>query len=338
MKTTIHLLKLLGSPFAGYEYRPYTGFSKMLYEIALKNKVVLSYLSKVSDDSMANALYRYHSKRLDVLLENLVRICGGLNELGFNYVVFKTLKPFREEIADVDILCLGDDVEYEEMVRAVAGLGLRLMERSLYSTTFEDARVRFVTELMIDLYREVSVGPLVYLDKRLLRNHVAETTVGGCRVRVLELSAELLVTIAHALIKEMEVKLIDYLTALHLVHVMNHRSLEAFESLVRKARLTYGARLFLSLAAQLHELAHGFVPSKLGEVLGVLGGMIDALKYFPVTEPPPYRLSGRLLSRIYLEKLRDPVFKSSIIRGLTWLRSRRSITRIAHLIHSRLSG
>jgi len=42
-----------------------------------------------------------------------------------------------------------------------------VMKRSFYRTTLMDARYRYVTELMIVIYREVSVDPLIYLDKRL---------------------------------------------------------------------------------------------------------------------------------------------------------------------------
>lgn len=66
------------------------------YEVALMNRVVLSYLSKVSGSSIASRLYVYPSRWLEILLRDLFHICSTLNELGFNYVVFKTLQPFKE--------------------------------------------------------------------------------------------------------------------------------------------------------------------------------------------------------------------------------------------------
>ena len=229
-----------------------TFFSRDLYRLALANKVALTYLSRVRRGGLSEKLFQYYSRRLNALMNVLVDVVKVLDEHGFRYVVFKTLRPFREEVADIDILCLGDDEECEELVHAVQSRGYRLMERGLYCTTFEDPRYRFVTEVMIDVYKEVSAGPLIYLDKKLLQDHVVLRDIGSARVKVLDPVAETLVTIGHSVIKERKMILADYLSILHYILSLTGEQLERFVELVKKARLVYASRWFLTLTTYIH--------------------------------------------------------------------------------------
>ena len=330
----LSLLRCLDSPFVSNSYNGDAVFSRSLYTFALHNKVVLSYLSRCKPPSGARAFYTYHQLRYERLLGLMCRVCSTLEERDFRYAVFKTLKPFDEDVADIDIIHLSNDrEEYWELVKALQDAGYIVKERGFYSTTLMDSRYRYVTDLMVDIYKDVSVGPLVYLDKRLFSNHVVERVVGGCRVKTLNPEAELLATIAHSLIKEREVKLLDYLTTLHLLHKMDNDSMASFVDLVRRASLVYGARLFLSIAAYLHRSAYGFIPNEVIELLKSLGGAMNVCSVVMIEEPP-YRLGLPLLARIYMEKLKDPLFRVSLVKGLGWFSSRRSRARLARALIS----
>lgn len=326
----VGLLRVLGTPFASSQRGSETCFSRALYRFALANKVALSYLSKCGG-GVAVKLYAYHRSRLEVLMGVLCRVCRVLGEGGFDYVVFKTLRPFEEDVADIDVLYLSRGVDgYRGLVAALRGAGLRVMEEGFYCVTFMDPGYRFVAEVMVDVYREVSVGPLVYLDKRLLVDRVTSRVYRGCRVRVLDPVGELLVTVAHSVIKEREVKLLDYLTALHLLHAMGGRGLGEYVGLARESGLVYASRLFLSIVARLHGLAHGFVPGRLVELLDMLGGAVDVGEV--VRGVPPYKVGWKAIARVAGEKLRDPVFRSSLIWGSRWFLSRRSWARLARVV------
>ena len=306
-------------------------FSKNLYKLALLNKIVLAYLSRVCRVDESEKLFHYHNRRLNVLMKVLTDIVKTLNERSFRYVVFKTLRPFREEVADIDILCLGDEIEYFEITREIESRGYRLMERGLYCTTFEDPRYRFVTEVMIDVYREVSAGPLIYLDKKLLQDHVMVRDVGSVGVKVLDPVAETLVTIGHSMIKERRMILADYLSVLHYISSMTCEQMEQLVELIKRARLVHASRWFFTLATYIHKIVHGFIPEKLRKVINMLGGVVDldvdVLKY-----EPPFPCSKRVLLKVFTEKLGDPLFRTSIVNFVSWLSKGRSTYRIANLL------
>ena len=327
----LYLLRCLGTPFAPAPHVASVTFSRELYGLALRNKVVLSYLSRCGVSKRSERYYEYHKSRHERLLDVMCHVCEVLDEHGFSYAVFKTLKPFEEDVADIDIIHLTGDREYWELVRTLENAGYTVMERGFYSTTLMDARHRYVTEVMVDVYREVSAGPFVYLDKRLFLNHVSERNTKGCKVKVLNPVAEMLATIAHSLIKEREVKFLDYFTTLHLLHMMNGDSMTVSADLIRRARLLYGARLFLSIVAYLHRLAYGFVPGKVSKLLELLGGAVD-VGDIVVGGEPPYKLDFSVLARILTEKLGDPVFRLSLVRGLKWFASKRSMARLGRAL------
>ncbi len=332
----LQLLRSLRSPFALSTHVYNATFSYDLYKLALRNKVALSYLSQCNlSNSEAKKFYIYHYSRYRSLLNALCEVCDILNIHGFKYAVFKTLRPFDEDVADIDIICLASDgVEYKELEQILRNAGYVVMERGLYCTTFMDPRYHYATELMIDVYREISAGPLIYLDKKLISNYVTTRYVEGHKVKVLEPVAELLITVAHSLIKEMEIKLLDYLTTLHLMHKIDEDSITALLNLVKKSRLTYGTRLFFSVIAYLHKLAYNFVPSKIIKILKMLGGTLD-VSNITSNNMPPYRLRPQLLIRVYVEKLRDTVFVQGTIKGLRWFVSRKSAIRLVKLFTNR---
>jgi len=309
-------------------------FSKDLYKLAFVNKVVLTYLSRVHRDGISEKLFHYHNRRLNALMRVLTDVVEALDEHGFRYVVFKTLRPFREEVADIDILCLGDE-EYEELVHAVQSRGYRLMERGLYCTTFEDPRYRFVTEVMIDVYREVSAGPVIYLDKQLLGSHVALTEVSSTGVKVLDPVAEILVAIGHSVVKERKMILADYLTVLHYLKFMSNEEVGRLAELARSAKLVCASRWFLTLALHMYSAVHGCILKRLVDLVNMLGGAID-LDTNVFENEPPFQCSREVLARVLIEKLRDPLFRSSIANLIPWLFKGESMHRLTNLLVHRL--
>ena len=310
-------------------------FSKDLYRLAFVNKIVLTYLSRVRRDGISEKLFHYHNRRLNALMRVLTNVVQVLDEHGFRYVVFKTLKPFREEVADIDILCLGDETECIEITHAIGSRGYRLMEHGLYCTTFEDPRYKFVTEVMIDIYREVSAGPLIYLDKRLLRDHVVVCDIDSARVKVLDPVAEALVTVGHSVVKERRIILVDYLTIMNYMSSMRDEQLEDFVGLARRARLVHASRWFLTLASRIHKVVHGFIPEELARLINELGGAVDPdISIFE--QDPPFLCSKRVLVGVFAEKLGDPLFRASIVSLAPWLFRGRSLYRIAELLVRRL--
>ena len=330
----IWFVRGLGSPYVE-DGNSWLEFSEALYRVALVNKVALIYLSRCTCGGGCAKLRGYHFLRLRAVLDVLARVSRVLEERGFRYAVFKTLRSFDEDVADVDILYLGsDDNGYRELVKALRDAGFRVMEVSHYCTTFMDPRYRFVTEVMVDVYREVSVGPLVYLDKGLLKNRVVVDRSRGFVVRVLDGVGELLATVAHAVVKEREVKLLDYLTSLYLVKAVGVDGVEEFVKLVKRSSLVYGSRLFFSIVALLHKLAHGFIPREIATILHRLGGGLD-VRQLVEGSIPPYKLSRDDVVRVFIEKIADPMFRYSAVHGLPWFTLARSWRRLVEMVFRR---
>ena len=117
----IEFVRGLGSPYVergGLKLR----FIDGLYRVALANKVVLTYLSRCKCDGECGGCVTTVFFGLGLLLDVVSRVSRVLEECGFRYAVFKTLRPFNEGVADVNILCLGsDDNGYRELVRVFEG-------------------------------------------------------------------------------------------------------------------------------------------------------------------------------------------------------------------------
>jgi len=338
------LLRAIGSPQASNKLqageRLENSYVPRLYAMAEANKIPLTYLNTVSPEERQNlAEYNYHYTRLRRLLEMTNEVSELFNEGDVNYVVFKTLRPYPEDVSDIDVLNLGSRRDYEKMVEILRRAGYIFMERGAYCTTFQDYKTRFKTELMIDVYDEVSVGYLVYLDKRKLSRHVSEIELPtGQIVRVFSPEVELLATIAHSAIKENQYILAEYFATLHYLALMDQSSIEELIDLVRRNKLVNAFRWHLTITSILHKFAFGFIPEKLSNILFRLGGpWIRTYKQVFELSYPPYKCGPMTLISIFKEKLRDNIFKRSLCTQMltppTKAFTTRLLTRLRDILH-----
>jgi len=315
----LRLLKTVGSPLISNSFqageRLGSYHDPRLYSIAEVNKIPLTYLSTVNlQEKKRLPEYDYHYNRLHRLVEVLVEISKLFDEKGINYVIFKTLKPYSEYVADIDILNTGSRNNYRKMVKVLKENGYLLMEEGTYCTTFRDYKTRFKTELMIDVYDEISVDHLIYLDKHKLSHYIAEKELPtGQAVRVFSPEAELLATIAHSAIKENQYILSEYYATLHYLALMDQHAIERLIDLVRENKLVNAFRWHLTITTTLHKIAFDSIPEKLSNLLSKLGGLWSRA-YGQVFESmyPPYKCDPLTLTSIFREKMQDSVFRSSL--------------------------
>ena len=318
-KALLRLLRIIGSPLMSNSFQADKKLGNChdlrLYSIAKVNKIPLTYLSTVNlQERKRLPEYYYHCSRLHRLIEVLVEICKLFDKKGINYVIFKTLRPYPEYVADIDVLNAGSRNNYRKIVEVLKESGYLLMEEGAYCTTFRDYKTRFKTELMIDVYDEISVGHLIYLDKHKLNHYIVEKELPvGQVVRVFSPEAELLVTIAHSVIKENRFILAEYYATLHYLAIMDQRVIERLIDLVRENKLVNAFRWHLTITATLHKLAFGLIPEKLSNLLSKLGGPWSRA-YRQVLESayPPYRCDPLTLMSIFREKIQDSVFRRSL--------------------------
>jgi len=159
---------------------------------------------------------------------------------------------------------------------------------------------------MIDVYDEISVGHLIYLDKRKLSHYIAEKELPmGQAVRVFSPEAELLAAIAHSAIKENQYILAEYCTTLHYLALMAQYSIERLINLVRENKLMSAFRWHLTITSILHNFAFGFIPENLSNLLFRLGGSWGKA-YRQVFESmhPSYKCDPLTLASIFREKFK----------------------------------
>lgn len=314
----VHLLRSIGSPFITDNNIAKVRYYTKDYSKARANKIPLTYLSKVSTDTRQGlAEYHYHSHRLSRLLEITANISRLFNEEGLKYVVFKTLRPFPEYVSDIDVLGIGAQSNYAKIKKILVRNNFLFMEKGAYCTTFKDFKTNFATEVMIDVYDEISVNRLIYLDKRTLNECIINRQLSADNLtKVFDAEAELLVTIAHSGIKENRYILAEYYATLCYLSEMNEASINSFVNLVRANKLVNVVRWHLSITAMLHQAAYGVMPKKLVNLLSNLGGFWNISWEIINCASPPYNIAPLTLALIMREKLGEKLFKRSFLSQL----------------------
>lgn len=141
--------------------------------MAEANKIPLTYLSTIGPEERRKLPeYSYHRARLRKLMEVVAEISALFDRRGVDYITFKTLRPYPEDVADIDMLNMGSRNDYKKIMKILEEDGYLLIGRGAYCTAFQEHKILFKAELMIDVYDEISASRIVYLDKRRLRNHV----------------------------------------------------------------------------------------------------------------------------------------------------------------------
>jgi len=338
--SVIRLLQVVGSPFASHQPEVNESYISGFYSIAEANKIPLTYLNTVSlEERQKLPEYRYHNIRLQRLMEMIAYVSSIFEREKLNYVIFKTIRPYPEDVADIDVLNMGLHDDYVKMIEVLRRNNYLFMEKGAYCTTFQDYKTRFETEAMIDIYDQVSVGHLIYLDKRKLSSYVVETDLPkGSKTNIFAPEAELLVAVAHSAIKENKYILAEYYAALHYLALMDQTSIERLIGLIKENKLVNAGRWHLTITSILHKLAYGFVPERLSDLLLRLGGPWNrGYKEIFESDYPPYKCDPVTLTSIFKEKLQDNAFKRSLCTQMlmppTKAFTTRLLTRLKDTLH-----
>ena len=334
----LSLLELIESPFTTPSSNEASlSYSKDAYSLAETNKIPLTYLSKLPHE-IRNKLpeYNYHCIRHKRLFEIAAKISKLFDDNGINYVIFKTLRPFPEYVSDIDVLSIGSVSNYLKMRQTLKDNGYLFMEKGAYCTTFKDFKTNFETEAMIDVYDEISVSRLIYLNKRNLYEYTERASLPqGGMTNVFTLEAEFVAVLAHSAIKENQYILAEYYTTLNYLSVMDQASINRFVDLIKSNNLVNVARWHLTITSMLHKEAHGSVPGKLVDLLFTLGGSWN-ISVEKLNSIPPYQMNPFTLVRIFGEKLSDGVFRRSFLNQLHKPLNKVSMVRLIEKINSQI--
>jgi len=243
-------------------------FSK-LFLLSMKNKIPLLYLESVKrlceNFDELKKFYMPLKEREDAILFLMKRIVNALSRYSVNYAVFKTLKPFSFIASDIDLLFF----TYEGSKKALEVFtesGCELISSKSRNFTMFDLE----SGIKIDLYNEITVSSLIYMDKRKIKEYVTETTINKVQVPVLTPEAELLVTIAHSFYKEHLYTLADfYVIKLRLTQFTSKQK-DALIKLMKAQHIEYACSLLLQLTQTIHSIVFGTKIEEIADILSKL--------------------------------------------------------------------
>ena len=314
MNLTMELLKIVGSPFTP-EVRRGTLHEKelrMLYLHAVKNRMRLLYLETLKErEELFDLKPRYskHYSRYLKIFDAMARVSNFLDSLDVEHAIFKSIRPYPSATVDVDTLVFDSD-KYHEAVKAMFKAGWKMLGYGPQSITFFDSDAK----VGIDMYREVAVSWVVYLDKRKLKRYTVRMTLPNKEVvSTLKPEADLVATIAHSVIKEQVYAVADYYTFLKHLKRMKMCEIEDFIDLIKTNNVVTAAKSYVSITAALHREVCGWVPEKLVVLLNGLG--FESLEVERLTQnlfQMPHKYHPLTLLRSLTNKLAEEKTRKSV--------------------------
>jgi hypothetical protein len=264
MNPTLKLLRVVGSPFIFEKsLEPFSEEeASELYLHAVKNRISLLYLDALYKKNKLFALkstYRKQYARYIKIFDTMVKVSDFLRSSNVEHAIFKSIKPFPDASVDIDTLIF-DSEEYEKAIKIFPTMGYKMLGYGPQSVTFFDSH----GEVGIDLYREIAVSWIIYLDKKNLERYIVHAKLPDDRyVNTLAPEADLTAIIAHSLIKEQMYTLAEFYTILGHLRKMNMDELKNLTALIKTNSLASVARSLISITLALHSQAFSFVPKKL---------------------------------------------------------------------------
>jgi len=128
-------------------------------------------------------------------------------------MVVKTLKPFDYVPDDIDLLVI-DDSQFNDFVQEMLRRGYFLRKKGTPEVTLR--KVIKNTFVDLDIHFKMGAGPYEYIDKHYLWKRRIHVELDGVKIAKPNQVDELLITAAHAVMKELTITIADILHALSL--------------------------------------------------------------------------------------------------------------------------
>lgn len=307
----VQIMRSIGIPeMLRAQYRPLET-TPALVRLAESNKISLLYLESLPEDCRKQAyvetLYRSLASQQTKFRSAITYLSENLGGNDIEYTFFKTIKPFAHTPNDIDVLLLrrGD---LAKACRVLGDNGWKTLDSDSFGATLYNSRFG----VNADLHLQVGVSGLIYLDKRIIMERIAEKKIGSSNVRTLDDCAELITIAAHSAYKEHLFTLNDFYSLVLLAQKVTYK--ELFE-LSRKTKTELIVSLLLNLSSWLARASFGridiglnriYEPSDKSTILSILslGKQVTTM---------PHRYSGTVIMTTLLQKLsKDPNSRVSL--------------------------
>lgn len=314
MNSITGLLRILGSPFKSVALVPISQNKVIeLSYVATKNRILFSFLERIEKKSLGRLTPLYqkeHSKYLKTQ-EAIARVSQTLRNVGINHTLIKTIRPYKSTTVDIDVLIFGSNLEYKKAVMAFFKSGYKMLGGGPESVTLQDPRI----DIKVDLYREIAVSHLVYLDKQKLVNRCTATRLQNDEtVMTLTPEADLATVISHSVIKEHMYTLSEYLS---FIHYLKRIDCNDFIEIVTENNLTVATGTHATITALLHKVAFGGVPEVLQEIVHRLGeATLEAKLVMESNLMMPYKYHPFTVARSLVEIMKGEKSRRSVAMQL----------------------
>jgi len=311
---TIELLRFVGSPYLSSSSRRLNiGRSIELYNHSLKNRLFLLFLDATKRTEAFNSLGEIYDEQISKYTETyeaIARISRTLSKAHIEYAIFKTLRPYISTTVDIDIIIFGSTLDYKKANETTKRAGYKKLGCGPASTTFLDPKMR----MGIDLYKEVAVSYVPYIDKTKLVGSIIETQLPGREcvyVKTLTCEADLICIVAHSIIKENMYLLSEYYTY---VYYLRQLDINRFAQLARQTHLESALRTHTTITTLLYKVAHGTLPEKLRMMIDKVGlEKHETTRIMKNGFKMPHKYHPMTIARCLLDIIREEKTRRGII-------------------------
>ena len=303
---TIELLRKIGQPFPSTSKKPIPSEDEIqkLYLHAIKNRIPLLYLEILKKQGKLAGLVTQYNERYTrhlKIYDLMALVSKLLSYADIEHAVFKSIRPYPTEASDVDVLIL-DSNRYGAAIKTMSKAGYDILGYGPQSITFYDP----IAHAGIDLYREVALSYIIYLDKRKLFVYATKRELPNNQdVNTLMPEGDLVAIIAHSMLKEQMYTLAEYYTFLNHLAKMSTEKIDDFIELAKTNGMISAVKSFCAITTALHTVAFQEIPRELQMLANAFDSETFERKRLEQRMfETPHKYHMLTIARVLLEKLR----------------------------------
>lgn len=172
----------------------------------------------------------------------MIEVATIAEEHHIDLMVVKTIKPFEYVPDDIDVLVINDDT-LDTFTNELLRRGYFLRKKGTPEVTLR--KVVGNTFVDLDIHTKLGAGTYEYIDKRYLwKRRTYTLLISDMKVATPNMIDEFLITVAHAIMKELSLTIADILHAISLNKTIREEAIEQ----ARKVGLLKATKFLINVA------------------------------------------------------------------------------------------
>jgi hypothetical protein len=302
-----------------------------LYLHAKVNKIGYTYLKALEVSGMINRYPKLENELIkeeelfNKHVQSIKIISDVLTDLGIDHVFIKTIYDFPVLPSDIDVLihCKLS----RKLIETLESRGFICFDKgphfiSLYNTLIDSSIPRDKMSYDIDIYDEISLNYLVYLDKNYCFNN-SKTCLNN-RIKVPPQEYELLIQLNHSIFEHLYT-LLHFYTFIRILSNIDFIKLRKLAKTTRSENVLSYASLITLLIIENAKLTIE------REQLSILENFVN--KKLPISvDEVPYRFTSTQISQVLLEKAKNLHYLYNMLNFMLHLPNPKQISHVAKQI------